>query len=67
MAFGTLADLLVLGRNSDPLSERGVSCEGVLPAASEPALVDRAHKARAALGAKINANKRAYIGVFACL
>jgi len=50
MAFGTLADLLILGRNSDPLSERGVSCEGELPATSEPALVERAGKARAALG-----------------
>jgi len=50
MAFGTLADLLLLGRNSDPLSERGVSCEGELPAVSEPALVERAHRARAALG-----------------
>ncbi len=50
MAFGTLADLLILGRNNDPLSERGVSCEGELPAVSEPELVDRAHKARAALG-----------------
>jgi len=50
MAFGTLADLLILGRNSDPTSERGVSCEGELPAVSEPDLVDRAHKARAALG-----------------
>ncbi len=50
MAFGTLADLLILGRNNDPLSERGVSCEGELPALSEPELVDRAHKARAALG-----------------
>ena len=50
MAFGTLSDLLILGRNSDPLSERGVSCEGELPAMSEPALVERAHRARAALG-----------------
>lgn len=50
MAFGTLSDLLILGRNSDPLSERGVSCEGELPAVSEPALVERAHRARAALG-----------------
>ena len=50
MAFGTLADLLLLGRNSDPLSERGVSCEGELPAVSEPALVERAHRARVALG-----------------
>jgi len=50
MASGALADLLLLGRNSDPLSERGVSCDGELPAPSEPGLVERARKARAALG-----------------
>ena len=50
MASGALADLLLLGRNSDPLSERGVSCDGELPAASDPGLVERAKKARAALG-----------------
>ena len=50
MASGALADLLLLGRNSDPLSERGVSCDGELPAASDPDLVERAKKARAALG-----------------
>jgi quinolinate synthase len=42
--------LLVLGRRSDPNSERGVSCTGELPAPSDPALVDRAEQARAALG-----------------
>jgi len=36
MASGALSDLLLLGRNSDPLSERGVSCDGELPAPSEP-------------------------------
>ncbi len=45
-----LTDLLLLGRGSDLESERGVSCTGELPAASEPSLVDRAQKARAALG-----------------
>jgi quinolinate synthase len=50
MASGALADLLLLGRNSDPLSERGVSCDGDLPAASDPGLVERAAKARQALG-----------------
>lgn len=50
MAFGKLSELLLLGRESDLLSERGVSCEGELPAASEPALVERARAARAALG-----------------
>jgi len=50
MASGALADLLLLGRNSDPLSERGVSCDGELPAASDPDLIERAKKARATLG-----------------
>ena len=50
MAFGNLTELLLLGRESDLLSERGVSCEGELPAASDPALVERARNARAALG-----------------
>lgn len=45
-----LTDLLLLGRGSDLESERGVSCTGELPAASDPSLVDRAQKARAALG-----------------
>lgn len=50
MAFGNLTELLLLGRENDLRSERGVSCEGELPAASDPALVERAQKARAALG-----------------
>ena len=50
MAFGNLSELLLLGRESDLVSERGVSCEGSLPAASDPALVDRARSARATLG-----------------
>ena len=50
MAFGNLSDLLLLGRESDLRSERGVSCDGELPAPSEPGLVERAIKARAALG-----------------
>ena len=53
MASGALADLLLLGRNSDPLSERGVSCDGELPAASDPDLVERAKKARATLGSSV--------------
>jgi quinolinate synthase len=44
-----LTDLLLLGRESDLESERGVSCTGELPAASDPTLVERAKKARAAL------------------
>ncbi len=50
MAFGNLTELLLLGRESDLLSERGVSCEGELPAASDPALLERARAARKALG-----------------
>ena len=50
MAFGNLSELLLLGRESDLVSERGVSCEGSLPAASDPALVERARTARAILG-----------------
>jgi quinolinate synthase len=42
--------LLLLGRGADPESERGVECPGDLPAASDPGLVDRARRARAALG-----------------
>ena len=45
-----LADLLLLGRESDLESERGVSCTGELPAPSDPTLVERARKARRALG-----------------
>lgn len=45
-----LLDLLTLGRESDLSSERGVSCTGELPAASDPSLVARARAARAALG-----------------
>lgn len=45
-----LLDLLTLGREADLSSERGVSCTGELPAASDPSLVDRARTARAALG-----------------
>ena len=46
----TPVPLLLLGRNADPASERGVECPGDLPAASDPGLVERARKARAALG-----------------
>ncbi|MDQ1748117.1 MAG: quinolinate synthase, partial [Frankiaceae bacterium] len=34
--------LLLLGRQSDPASERGTACPGELPAASDPSLVARA-------------------------
>ena len=46
-----ISDLLLLGSESDLNSERGVSCDGQLPAASDPQLVDRAQSARNALGA----------------
>ncbi|MBU6245247.1 MAG: quinolinate synthase NadA [Actinomycetales bacterium] len=42
--------LLLLGQGADPDSERGVECPGALPPASDPDLVDRAARARAALG-----------------
>ena len=42
--------LLLLGRAADPNSERGVECPGDLPPASDPGLVDRARRAREALG-----------------
>ncbi len=45
-----LTDLLLLGRESDLESERGVSCTGELPSPSDPSLVARAQAARAALG-----------------
>ncbi|WP_408650493.1 quinolinate synthase NadA, partial [Jatrophihabitans sp.] len=45
--------LLLLGRGSDPESERGVDCPGELPAASDPDLVERARAAKAALGDKV--------------
>lgn len=46
----SLSDLLVLGQGKDLASERGVSCSGELPAASDPTLVERAITARATLG-----------------
>ena len=46
----SLTDLLLLGRGTDLSSERGVSCTGELPAASDPDLVSRATAARKALG-----------------
>src|SRR4051812_27821174 len=45
--------LLLLGRGADPASERGVTCPGELPPASDPALVARAEAARQALGDKL--------------
>jgi len=45
--------LLLLGHGTDPDSERGVDCPGVLPAASDPHLVERAAAAKAALGERV--------------
>ncbi|MGH3388651.1 MAG: quinolinate synthase NadA, partial [Actinomadura sp.] len=45
--------LLLLGRESDPGSERGVACPGELPPASDPGLVERARAAKAALGDRL--------------
>src|SRR5688500_2359434 len=42
--------LLLLGRQSDPDTERGVICPGVVPDPADPSLVERARAARAALG-----------------
>ena len=47
-----ITDLLLLGQQKDLNSERGVSCDGELPAASDPRLIERATAARAALGSK---------------
>jgi quinolinate synthase len=49
----TATALLLLGRGSDPSSERGVDCPGDLPAPSDPDLVARARAAKAALGEKV--------------
>jgi len=48
-----LANLLLLGQGADLASERGVSCTGELPAASDPTLVARATAAKATLGSKV--------------
>ena len=48
----SLSELLILGQGSDLASERGVSCAGDLPPASDPQLVERAIAARAALGSR---------------
>jgi quinolinate synthase len=45
--------LLLLGRESDPNSERGVECPGDLPAPSDPDLVERARAAKARLGERV--------------
>ncbi|MET8010746.1 quinolinate synthase NadA [Streptomyces sp. NPDC005271] len=45
--------LLLLGRETDPRSERGVECPGDLPAPSDPDLVARARAAKEKLGDKV--------------
>ena len=47
-----ITDLLLQKGIRDLNSERGVSCDGELPAASDPQLVERAKAARAGLGSK---------------
>ncbi|MGL4172475.1 MAG: quinolinate synthase NadA [Actinomycetota bacterium] len=44
------AAFLLLGRDQDLSSERGVECPGDLPAPSDPGLVDRARAAKTTLG-----------------
>ena len=53
MSSTPLAQLLLLGQGSDLASERGVSCTGDLPEASDPTLVARATAAKQALGSKV--------------
>ena len=50
MSTSNVTNLLLLGSQSDPLSERGVTCAGEVPDASDPELVSQARVARAALG-----------------
>ncbi|WP_433215863.1 quinolinate synthase NadA [Microtetraspora malaysiensis] len=45
--------LFILGQDADPHSERGVECPGELPLASDPALVERARKAKERLGDRL--------------
>ncbi|RAY13137.1 quinolinate synthase [Actinomadura craniellae] len=51
--IGQRLPLLFLGNEADPASERGVSCPGELPPASDPRLVERATAAKAALGDRV--------------
>ena len=45
-----ITDLLLLGKEADLGSERGVSCDGTLPSPSDADLVERANQARSSLG-----------------
>jgi len=51
--MSSLSQLLLLGQGRDLASERGVSCEGQLPEASDPTLRARAQAAKDALGARV--------------
>ena len=42
----SLTELLLMGKGKDLASERGVSCDGQLPQASDPQLVERAKSAK---------------------
>ena len=52
MGSSRLSELLILGQGLDLASERGVSCSGELPEASDPDLVARAIAAKNALGSR---------------
>ena len=45
--------LLLLGKRTDPMSERGVDCPGDLPEPSDPDLVERALRAKETLGSRV--------------
>ncbi|MEU1385441.1 MULTISPECIES: quinolinate synthase NadA [unclassified Nonomuraea] len=53
MATQTGLPLFVLGQGADPHSEKGVDCPGELPPASDPDLVERARRAKEALGDRL--------------
>ena len=50
MSMSNVTNLLLLGSLADPLSERGVTCSGEIPEASDPELLTRARLARKTLG-----------------
>jgi quinolinate synthase len=50
---GRLLPLFPLGVAADPAAERGVSCPGELPPASDPSLAERVRQAKAALGEQV--------------
>jgi quinolinate synthase len=50
MSTSYVTNLLLLGSLADPLSERGVTCAGDIPVASDPELLTRARLARKVLG-----------------